>query len=142
MFRFCRSKCHSHFKKRRNPRKIRWTKAFRKANGKEMVVDSTFDFEKKRNRPVRYDRDLVASTIQAMKRIETIKAARQERFYAQRMKNVKSLETDYARTEIIKSVNLIAPAKSMERERADTIVEKAKSRLEAKKLKKKEMSSE
>ena len=36
---------------------------------KEMVVDSVFEFEKKRDEPVRYNRDLMVTTIQAMKRI-------------------------------------------------------------------------
>ncbi|OBT70649.1 hypothetical protein VF21_10263, partial [Pseudogymnoascus sp. 05NY08] len=65
LFRFCRSKCHKNFKMKRNPRKLKWTKAFRKSAGKEMVVDSTLTFAARRNVPVRYNRDLVATTLKA-----------------------------------------------------------------------------
>ena len=68
---------------KRNPRKVKWTKAFRKAAGKEMTVDSTLEFEKRRNVPVRYDRDLMATTLKAMKRVMEIKAKR-ERVFAKK----------------------------------------------------------
>jgi len=70
---------------KRNPRKVRWTKAFRKAAGKEMTVDSTIDFEKRRNVPVRYDRELVQTTIKAMKRIAEIKTRRERVFFKHRV---------------------------------------------------------
>ncbi|KAH7922103.1 hypothetical protein BV22DRAFT_1114053 [Leucogyrophana mollusca] len=85
VFRFCTSKCHKNFKMKRNPRKVRWTKAFRKAAGKEMTIDSTIDFEKRRNVPIRYDRELVQTTVKAIKRIGEIKQRREHAFWKQRM---------------------------------------------------------
>ncbi|KAI9485842.1 MAG: ribosomal protein L24e-domain-containing protein [Benjaminiella poitrasii] len=93
-FRFCRSKCHKNFKMKRNPRKVRWTKAFRKASGKEMVIDSTFEFEKRRNVPVRYDRNMMATTIKAMKRVKEIRARRERAFYKNRMGGNKELQKE------------------------------------------------
>jgi len=84
-FRFCSSKCHKNFKMKRNPRKVRWTKAFRKAAGKEMTMDSTLEFEKRRNIPVKYDRELVANTVSAVSRIQEIKTKREKAFYRARM---------------------------------------------------------
>ncbi|GME90685.1 hypothetical protein B5S28_g3936 [[Candida] boidinii] len=88
-FRFCRSKCHKNFKQRRNPRKLKWTKAFRKAAGKELAVDSTLTFASRRNVPVRYNRDLVATTLKGMARIEEIRKRRERAFYKNRMKGNK-----------------------------------------------------
>ncbi|GBE82157.1 Ribosome biogenesis protein [Sparassis crispa] len=85
VFRFCTSKCHKNFKMKRNPRKVKWTKAFRKAAGKEMTIDSTIEFEKRRNIPVRYNRELVQTTVQAMKRIADIKKRRERAFWKSRM---------------------------------------------------------
>ncbi|GMI61043.1 hypothetical protein ScalyP_jg6813 [Parmales sp. scaly parma] len=110
VFRFCRSKCHRNFNKKRNPRKVAWTKAFRKTRGKEMSVDSTFEFEKRRNRPVKYDRDLVTKTLGAMERVEEIKGKREERFYENRMKDRKTLVKKQKVAELEKGMELIVPA--------------------------------
>merc|ERR1712080_642477 len=92
VFHFCRSKCHKNFKKKKNPRKAKWTKAFRKSAGKELAVDPSFEFEKKRNIPVKYDRELWANTITAMQRVEEIKNKRQAHHIFQRMKLAKKIQ--------------------------------------------------
>ncbi|XBW35686.1 hypothetical protein QEN19_001257 [Hanseniaspora menglaensis] len=94
-FRFCRSKCHKNFKMKRNPRKLKWTKAFRKARGKELIVDSSLTFAKRRNVPVRYNRELIQDTLKAMSKIEEIRARRERQFYKLRMKD--NEETDFKR---------------------------------------------
>jgi len=130
-FDFCRSKCHKAFKMKRNPRKLKWTKASRKARGKEMVVDSTFDFAKRRNRPVKYDREMMMETLEAMKKVEKIKQQREERFYRRRMRDAKQKERVRARKEIVQNIDLVAPAASKQRQTTN-VLEKAKAKLEQK----------
>lgn len=110
IFRFCRPKCRKAFEQKRNPRKVRWTKAYRKAAGKEMKVDATFEFEKRRNRPVKYDRDLMGTTINAMKRITEIQSAREKRFYQTRMLASKMKEKQLIKAEIEQHSHLVIPA--------------------------------
>lgn len=132
VFKFCRPKCHKAFLKKRNPRKVRWTKAFRKAAGKEMKVDSTFEFEKRRNKPVKYDRELMGATIRAMKRVAEIQKAREERYYNKRMANVEEVEKDRARVEIAEGIDLVKPAVVREREeKALAAKEKKKAKAKA-----------
>ncbi|KAI9348450.1 ribosomal protein L24e-domain-containing protein [Zopfochytrium polystomum] len=107
-FRFCRSKCHKNFKMKRNPRKLKWTKAFRKAAGKEMTVDATLEFEKRRNIPVRYDRELMATTLRAMKRVQEIKAKRERVFTRKRLLGKKQQERSEALKLVKKNVELIS----------------------------------
>ncbi|GMP94085.1 hypothetical protein CsSME_00043677 [Camellia sinensis var. sinensis] len=38
------------FKMKRNPRKVKWTKAYRRLHGKDMTQDSTFEFKGKRSK--------------------------------------------------------------------------------------------
>merc|ERR1711918_68087 len=110
VFRFCRSKCIKNFKMKRNPRKTRWTKAYRRANGKEMETDKTFAFERKRNRPVKYDRNLMASTIKAMKRVQEIKERREAVFYKNRMKGKKAQELAEGQKLLADNTHLVSTA--------------------------------
>jgi len=116
MFRFCRSKCHNNFKLKRNPRKTKWTKAFRKAHGKELTADSSNEFEKIRNVPVTYNRELWAKTLFAMKRVQEIQQARVQRFYEKRMRGKAAQERKEADREIRQNIDLVvAPIAQSER---------------------------
>ena len=121
---------------KRNPRKMRWTKAFRKAAGKEMTIDSTFEFEKRRNVPVRYDRDLMQKTVQAMKRIEEIRRKREKAFYVQRIEKGRVVERAEMVKEVAKSADLLQESTG-----AVKIAEKRKLSAEKQKIKQKILAS-
>ena len=50
-----------------------------------MTVDTTLQFAARRNVPVRYDRNLVSTTLKAMKRVAEIRARRERVFFKKRM---------------------------------------------------------
>ena len=116
-FRFCRSKCHKNFKMKRNPRKLKWTKAYRKNAGKEMVVDSTLQFAARRNVPVRYDRELVAKTLKAMERITDIRTRRERVFYKKRMAGKRAREVTAARKLVANNEHLLPRLRGSEKRR-------------------------
>ncbi|KAF3441714.1 hypothetical protein FNV43_RR15629 [Rhamnella rubrinervis] len=107
IFRFCRSKCHKNFKMKRNPRKVKWTKAYRRLHGKDMTQDSTFEFERKRNRPERYDRNLSENTLKAIKKIDKIRGTRDTDHIRRRMKGKKAKELREAHKELEQNINLV-----------------------------------
>ncbi|XP_038905541.1 probable ribosome biogenesis protein RLP24 isoform X2 [Benincasa hispida] len=107
IFRFCRSKCHKNFKMKRNPRKVKWTKAYRRLHGKDMTQDSTFEFERKRNRPERYDRNLTEETLKAIKKIDKVRANRESRHIARRHQGKKAKELGEAQKELDQSISLV-----------------------------------
>jgi len=92
---------------KRNPRKVRWTKAFRKAAGKEMELDSTFEFERKRNRPERYDRERMQKTIAAMRVIAAAKQRRIDRINLERTKQKRKVEKERDKLELKQNIDLI-----------------------------------
>ncbi|KAF2125680.1 hypothetical protein P153DRAFT_399831 [Dothidotthia symphoricarpi CBS 119687] len=109
-FRFCKSKCHKNFKMKRNPRKLAWTKSFRRAHGKEMTVDSTLTFAQRRNVPVRYNRDLISTTLKAMSRVSDIRAKRERAFYKARMRGNKQRQREEDRKLVEENQHLLPPS--------------------------------
>lgn len=128
-FRFCRSKCHKNFKMKRNPRKVRWTKAFRKAAGKEMVIDTTLTFAARRNVPVKYNRDQVQKTLQAMERVNEIRRKRELAFYKNRMAGNKARELEAAKKLVAANPEMYA-AQEETPDLMDTISEEEESEME------------
>ena len=63
--------------------------------GKEMIKDTTFEFEKKRNEPLVYNRDVYISTIKAMKKVNEIKEKRETLFIENRFKKIKFIQNIY-----------------------------------------------
>ena len=132
VFNFCRSKCHRNFKLKRNPRKVKWTKAGRKAAGKEMVVDSTLEFEKRRNRPIKYDRELYSKTIQAMDKVTSIQKKREEIFYKNRMREGRAKEREAIKLDIAQNIELLAPAAANKEKVLQKIITKDRERIATK----------
>jgi large subunit ribosomal protein L24e len=115
-FRFCRSKCHKNFKMKKNPRKTKWTKAFRKTAGKELVLDSTFEFEKRRHRPVKYDREKMAITLRAMKKVAEVREKRERAFIKKRLAVRKQVEKLANIKELKENIDIIKPVAARVRE--------------------------
>ena len=134
IFRFCRSKCHKNFKMKRNPRKVKWTKAYRVLHGKDTATDSVFQFERRRNRPERYDRNVTQSTLRAMKKVEEVRVRRAERFYENRMKGKEDERRRANKRELEQQVHLVrAPGStSKDKQKDDTQKEKIKVKVAAK----------
>ncbi|KAI4273099.1 MAG: hypothetical protein LQ337_004862 [Flavoplaca oasis] len=147
-FMFCRSKCHKNFKMKRNPRKLKWTKAFRKAAGKEMVVDSTLQFAARRNIPVRYNRDHVATTLKAMQRVSEIRAKRERVFYKNRMAGNKERERAADRKLVAENEHLLPKMRASERiameleQEQEPLVEGVEQEVQPQKLKKKQRTKQ
>ena len=111
IFRFCRSKCHRNFKAKKNPRKIRWTKAYRKTHEKELVTDPVYDFEKIRNTPIKYNREVWTDTVQAMDKLAKIRKDREDRFFERRMRRAQHDKKEMIKANLIRHEQLIADPK-------------------------------
>lgn len=69
-------------------------------------MDRTLEFEKRRNRPQRYNRELWEKTVKAIKKVEEVKTAREKRMYQRRMMGARKQQAMEA-LETIKKHNTV-----------------------------------
>lgn len=75
--------------------------------GKELAIDPSFEFEKRRNVAVKYDRETWTKAIEAMKKVETIKTKRQNAYIMQRLRKGRELENERDVKEVQRDMSLI-----------------------------------
>merc|ERR1712172_362709 len=84
------------------------------------AVDPSFEFEKRRNVPVKYDRELWQTTVNAMQRVEEIKNKRQAHHIFQRMKAAKKIQKAKDIREVERDLALIkSPAAGLKKANAE-----------------------
>uniref|UniRef100_A0A2I3HK95 Probable ribosome biogenesis protein RLP24 n=1 Tax=Nomascus leucogenys TaxID=61853 RepID=A0A2I3HK95_NOMLE len=106
VFRFCKSKCHKNFKKKCNPHKVRWMKAFQKASSKELT------------------QEVWNKAIDAMKRVEEIKQKWQAKFVMNGLKKNKELQKVQDMKEVKQNIHLIlAPFAGKEKQLEEKMVQ-------------------
>ncbi|KAL6607996.1 hypothetical protein ACP70R_041059 [Stipagrostis hirtigluma subsp. patula] len=130
IFRFCRSKCHKNFKMKRNPRKVKWTKAYRRLHGKDMTQDTTFEFERKRNRPERYDRNVTERTLKAIPLITKIRHDRQKKHITDRQMKGKIKEREFDAKELEQSIDMLPKKLEVSTEKSKVKVKVVKQQAE------------
>jgi large subunit ribosomal protein L24e len=91
-----------------------------------LTIDSTFEFEKRRNIPLKYSRKLWNETIEAMKRIDSIKQKRESHYLWQRLKKGTVFERERDLKEVKRDMALIkSPAAGLRvKHKAKVIVER------------------
>ncbi|XP_020811397.1 probable ribosome biogenesis protein RLP24 [Drosophila serrata] len=126
IFKFCRGKCHKAFKRKKNPRKVGWTKAHRKAAGKELAIDPSFEFEKRRNVPIKYSRETWEKALVAIKRVTAIKKRRTDHFVMERLRKGREMEINMDVKDVQRNMSLIrSPAAGLKERRAKEEAEEA-----------------
>lgn len=98
---------------------MRWTKAYRKAVGKELAIDPSFEFEKRRNAPIKYNREMWSKALDAIKKVNEIKERRQDHFVMDRLRKGRQVEIRMDVKDVQRNISLIrSPAAGLKERRA------------------------
>eukprot|EP00316_Scyphosphaera_apsteinii_P000079 CAMPEP_0119309152 /NCGR_PEP_ID=MMETSP1333-20130426/14285_1 /TAXON_ID=418940 /ORGANISM="Scyphosphaera apsteinii, Strain RCC1455" /LENGTH=96 /DNA_ID=CAMNT_0007313081 /DNA_START=261 /DNA_END=551 /DNA_ORIENTATION=- len=95
-----------------------------------MAMDTSFDFERLRNRPVKYDRELMKKTVRSMERVQQVKESREKRFWEKRMEGNKEAVKQRDLAEVRQGLDLIVAP--VAQKAAQTLPQRAVHRLKEK----------
>lgn len=88
-----------------------------------MAVDPSFEFEKRRHIPLKYDRQTWTKAIDAMKKVEKIKQKRQGTYIMQRLRKGRELEQERDVKEVQRDLSLIrSPAASLKKHKEEEVM--------------------
>lgn len=82
-----------------------------------MTVDPSFDFEKRRNQPLKYNRELWTRTVDAIRRVTEIKERRAGQHVMQRLRKGRQVEIEMDVKDVQKNISLIRSPAAGLRER-------------------------
>ena len=84
-------------------------------SGKELVTDPVYEFEKIRNTPIKYNREIWTDTIQAMDKLAKIRKDREDIFFMRRMRRAEHDKKEIIKKNLIRHEQLIADPKIREK---------------------------
>ena len=80
-------------------------------------MDATFEFEKRRNMPIKYSRELWNKSLEAMKRVELIRQKRESHYIMKRQTKATLFERERDQKEVKRDIVLIRSAAAGMREK-------------------------
>lgn len=80
--------------------------------------------ERRRNRPEKYNREVVQKTVKAMQRIKDIRVKRQDRFWEARMAGNKAAQRAADLRELEEDIHLVRAPKSLQKAKKEEVREK------------------
>lgn len=94
--------------------------------GKELTQDPSFDFEKRRNIPVKYNRETWKRIVEATARVTEIKEKRSREFVMKRLRKGHNVEVEMDVKDVQKNISLIrSPAAGLRERKAKEAAQNA-----------------
>lgn len=91
--------------------------------GKELAIDPSFEFEKRRHVPLKYNRETWTKAVEAMKKVEAIKQKRQGAYIMQRLRKGREIEQERDIKEVQRDLSLIrSPAAGLKERKLEEVM--------------------